>query len=143
VKKVTVTSSLLTHHWVKYIISFFLLMLFSLLQVLISLFLLLIIVQNAILKEMYISGSTLLEGVKGISGLDRHRTVKRSEEVFMQASYSNGDGPYRSVNTRESLPRLTTVNELKNAFTQQMYRSFGCKSMATWKRLECIFSTVL
>jgi hypothetical protein len=101
---------------------------FSLLQVLTSLFLLLIIVQNAILKEMYVYGSTLFKGVKDISGSNWTATElqKDQKKYLCKHPTAMGTDPVTGVDTRESLMCLTTVNKLKNALTQQMYRLFGC-----------------
>jgi hypothetical protein len=77
-----------------------------------------------------------------IGQTQNYERIRRS--IYASILQQRGRTLSLSRHTRKShVPRLTTVNKLKNAFTQQMYRSFGCESMATWKQLECIFSTVL
>jgi uncharacterized protein YjbI with pentapeptide repeats len=75
-------------------------------QVLASLFFLLfIIVQNAIVKEMYVSGSTLFEGVKDISGSDWTDTELRKDQkkYLCEHPTATGTNPVTGVDTRESL----------------------------------------
>lgn len=61
--------------------------------------------KNAILKEMYVSGATLFEGVKDISGSDWTDTELRKDQKKYLCGHptATGTNPVTGVDTRESL----------------------------------------
>lgn len=61
--------------------------------------------KNAILKEMYVSGATLFEGVKDIEGSDWTDTELRKDQKKYLCSHptAKGTNPVTGVETRESL----------------------------------------
>jgi uncharacterized protein YjbI with pentapeptide repeats len=61
--------------------------------------------KNAILKEMYVSGATLFEGVKSIEGSDWTDTeLRRDQKKYLCAHpTAKGTNPTTGVDTRESL----------------------------------------
>lgn len=61
--------------------------------------------KNAILKEMYVSGATLFEGVKDIEGSDWTDTELRKDQTKYLCAHptAKGTNPTTGVETRESL----------------------------------------
>ena len=61
--------------------------------------------KNAILKEMYVSGATLFEGVKDIEGSDWTDTMLRKDQQKYLCAHptAKGTNPTTGVDTRESL----------------------------------------
>jgi hypothetical protein len=61
--------------------------------------------KNTIMKEMYVSGSTLFEGVKDIEGSDWSETYLRNDQkkYLCEHPTSKGTNPVTGVDTRESL----------------------------------------
>ena len=61
--------------------------------------------KNAIMKEMYVSGSTLFEGVKDIEGSDWSETQLRKDQQKYLCNHptAKGTNPVTGVETRESL----------------------------------------
>lgn len=61
--------------------------------------------KNTIMKEMYVSGSTLFEGVKDIEGSDWSETYLRADQkkYLCEHPTSKGTNPVTGVDTRESL----------------------------------------
>lgn len=61
--------------------------------------------QNAIVKEMYVSGATLFEGVKSIEGSDWSDTQLRKDQqkYLCGLDSAKGTNPTTGVDTRESL----------------------------------------
>lgn len=61
--------------------------------------------KNAILSEVYVSGSTLFEGVKDIEGSDWSETFLRADQKKYLCNHptAKGTNPTTGVDTRESL----------------------------------------
>lgn len=61
--------------------------------------------KNTIVKEMYVSGATLFEGVKDIEGSDWSDTELRKDQkkYLCEHPTSKGTNPMTGVDTRESL----------------------------------------
>lgn len=61
--------------------------------------------KNAIVREMYVSGATLFEGVKSIEGSDWSDTVLRKDQkkYLCEHPTAKGTNPTTGVDTRESL----------------------------------------
>ena len=61
--------------------------------------------KNAILKEVYVSGATLFDGVKDIEGSDWSETYLRSDQRKYLCSHptAKGTNPSTGVDTRDSL----------------------------------------
>mmetsp|Transcript_18156 Transcript_18156/g.20958 ORF Transcript_18156/g.20958 Transcript_18156/m.20958 type:complete len:235 (+) Transcript_18156:31-735(+) len=61
--------------------------------------------KNAVLKEMYVNGSTLFEGVKSIENTDWSDTMLRRDQTKYLCNHptATGTNPVTGVNTRESL----------------------------------------
>jgi len=61
--------------------------------------------QNAVLKEMYVSGATLFQGVKSIENTDWSETYLRKDQQKYLCSHptAQGTNPVTGVDTRESL----------------------------------------
>lgn len=61
--------------------------------------------KNAVMHEMYVSGSTLFEGVKDIEGSDWSDTMLRKDQQKYLCSLDSarGTNPTTGVDTRESL----------------------------------------
>jgi uncharacterized protein YjbI with pentapeptide repeats len=61
--------------------------------------------KNAVVREMYVSGSTLFEGVKDISGSDWSETYLRADQQKYLCNHptATGTNPQTGVDTRESL----------------------------------------
>eukprot|EP00591_Stephanopyxis_turris_P004313 CAMPEP_0195520486 /NCGR_PEP_ID=MMETSP0794_2-20130614/17008_1 /TAXON_ID=515487 /ORGANISM="Stephanopyxis turris, Strain CCMP 815" /LENGTH=190 /DNA_ID=CAMNT_0040649857 /DNA_START=199 /DNA_END=771 /DNA_ORIENTATION=+ len=61
--------------------------------------------KNAVVREMYVSGSTLFEGVKDIEGSDWTDTFLRKDQKKYLCSHptAKGTNPTTGVDTRESL----------------------------------------
>mmetsp|Transcript_9008 Transcript_9008/g.21933 ORF Transcript_9008/g.21933 Transcript_9008/m.21933 type:complete len:235 (+) Transcript_9008:144-848(+) len=61
--------------------------------------------KNTILKEMYVSGATLFEGVKSIEGSDWSDTYLRKDQqkYLCEHPTAKGTNPVTGVDTRESL----------------------------------------
>ncbi|EJK47511.1 hypothetical protein THAOC_33758, partial [Thalassiosira oceanica] len=62
-------------------------------------------VENAIVKEMYVSGATLFEGVKSIENSDWSDTQLRKDQqkYLCEHPTAKGTNPVTGVDTRESL----------------------------------------
>jgi hypothetical protein len=60
---------------------------------------------NTIMKEVYVSGSTLFEGIKDIEGSDWSDTYLRADQKKLLCEHptSKGTNPVTGVDTRESL----------------------------------------
>jgi len=60
---------------------------------------------NTIMREVYVSGSTLFEGIKDIEGSDWSETYLRADQKKLLCEHptSKGTNPVTGVNTRESL----------------------------------------
>lgn len=63
------------------------------------------ILKNTVLREMYVSGSTIFEGVKDIEGSDWSETFLRKDQQLYLCSHptAKGTNPTTGVDTRESL----------------------------------------
>ncbi len=61
--------------------------------------------KNAVLREMYVSGATLFEGVKSIEGSDWSETQLRKDQTKYLCNHptAKGANPVTGVDTRESL----------------------------------------
>jgi uncharacterized protein YjbI with pentapeptide repeats len=61
--------------------------------------------KNAVLREMYVSGSTLFEGVKSIENSDWSETQLRKDQTKYLCNHptAKGTNPVTGVDTRESL----------------------------------------
>lgn len=61
--------------------------------------------KNTVLREMYVSGSTLFEGVKDIEGSDWSDTFLRKDQKKYLCAHptAKGTNPQTGVDTRESL----------------------------------------
>mmetsp|Transcript_14519 Transcript_14519/g.42527 ORF Transcript_14519/g.42527 Transcript_14519/m.42527 type:complete len:110 (+) Transcript_14519:645-974(+) len=61
--------------------------------------------KNAVLREMYVSGATILTGVKDIEGSDWTDTMLRRDQTKYLCSHptAKGTNPTTGVDTRESL----------------------------------------
>lgn len=61
--------------------------------------------KNAILKEMYVNGSTLFEGIKSIENTDWSETMLRKDQQKYLCSHptAKGTNPVTGMDTRESL----------------------------------------
>lgn len=63
------------------------------------------ILKNTVLREMYVSGSTIFEGVKDIEGSDWSETFLRADQKKYLCNHptAKGTNPTTGVDTRESL----------------------------------------
>ena len=63
------------------------------------------LIQNTIAKEMFITGSTILEGIKSIEGSDWTDTQlhKDQQRYLCNHPTAKGTNPTTGVDTRESL----------------------------------------
>lgn len=63
------------------------------------------ILKNTVLREMYVSGSTIFEGVKDIEGSDWSETFLRKDQQKYLCNHptAKGTNPTTGVDTRESL----------------------------------------
>ena len=61
--------------------------------------------QNAVVRDMYVSGSTLFEGIKSIENTDWTDTYLRRDQVKYLCAHptAKGTNPTTGVDTRESL----------------------------------------
>jgi uncharacterized protein YjbI with pentapeptide repeats len=61
--------------------------------------------KNAVVKEMYVSGSTLFEGVASIENSDWSDTMLRKDQTKYLCAHptAKGTNPTTGVDTRESL----------------------------------------
>ncbi|GMH95878.1 hypothetical protein TL16_g13247, partial [Triparma laevis f. inornata] len=61
--------------------------------------------KNAIVKEAYVGGTTLFEGIKSIEGADFSDTYLRADQKKLLCAHptAKGTNPTTGVDTRESL----------------------------------------